>query len=135
MNEQYLFRGFYEDQNGTKKIIVNGKDYVGEWADGNVVEHHNGDLYIYYTEYLSFKVIPETVGQFTGLPDKNGVKIFEKDRLGRNGTCAEVIFQNGTFISVWEEEEIGYVQHEDTLYDDLFLQKCEVIGTIFDEVM
>lgn len=39
------------------------------------------------------EVIPETVGQFTGLTDKNGTRIFESDKTN----MGIVIFQNGSF--------------------------------------
>lgn len=84
-----------------REILFRGKDFLKEeWVYGDLVKTKNfvaikktnGD-YFHPTQ-----VSPNTVGQYTGLKDKDGKKIFEGDivTIGNN-LKAVVIWFNGSF--------------------------------------
>lgn len=86
-----------------------------EWVYGNYVYDSGIDRHFITMSLTNshklIQVIPETVGEFTGLPDKNGQEIYEDDKL-RNVYEEEVIvsFDEGKFIGVGDDIELGLLE-------------------------
>ena len=72
---EILFRGKPIDE----ETIIGNDFYYGD-----LCHYANGEVTIRQPETgYEIAVLPETVGQFTGFTDINGVKIFDGDKLGR----------------------------------------------------
>ena len=124
MNNRYIFRG-----------KGNPKYNDGEWYYGHLI-YDGSDYQIVDPEYGSCKrtVIPETVGQCTGLKDKNGKLIFEgdiiiTDKFNTPEIRYTIVYDKeiATFIGEYKK---GCVKHFTTFEGD---SNCfEVIGNIHD---
>lgn len=133
-----------------REILFRGKRKdTGEWVHGFYV----GDIGDGCHEICDIncitgsrvEVAPETVGQYTGLTDKNGTKIFEGDIIKthyanvKNADHVEkVVFHNGKFCGLYEKDVckmwsplpdgVKHLPQDKTPY----MEKCEVIGNIHD---
>ena len=142
-----------------REILFRGKTSDGEWIEG----FYSAEEYNPYSgevehipriqiigKCVSLGVIPETVGQYTGLTDKNGVRIFEGDILrgfeypfcsninGEFNYFAEIVwFDDSSAFGIYTfknpKSNVRGISEGNTDYLEYFnVDKWEVIGNIHD---
>ena len=133
-----------------REILFRGIDFLtGKWVQGDLLHISSGCI-IYHGSQTESEikentgaaiellineisvVKPKTIGQFTGLTDKNGVKIFEADVVKANFPYAKI------GVVEWDKKRGSlYVKPIDgfAAYDKGYkmnANKLEIIGNIHD---
>lgn len=121
MNREIKFRG---------KRVDNGEWVYGHYAHGDI---HTKPSFVdgANTEWWGYEVDPSTVGQFTGLKDKDGKDVYDGDMLEDQGKSIGVVEWNQDDCSF----SINWISSGLNLYESMYqddVKHFRKIGDIHD---
>lgn len=132
-NGEWICSGniFHLNENGGEYYIPNINTKCTTTHECNSIgEYGNISAIVCKNDTRLYKVNPETVGQFTGLTDKNGKKIFEGDivKVSHGGSTyyAKIEWDDGSFwVANHDIQMPSYISEVSKTY-------LEIIGNIHD---
>lgn len=116
----------------------------GEWLYGDLMHDNHDGCYVYPNDctglYTENKVDPDTVGQFTGMKDRHGKKVFEGDivevydftSVYASKYRGVVKMYRGSWCVEYEDTIFDMIAHPRLFFDDFADRKTEVIGNVYD---
>lgn len=142
--KEILFRGFHPCD-GPDTIVVDGEKVKGRWVEGYLWSKRIIGVTSPCGHLDEVVVLPSTVGQYSGLDDSDGRKVFEGDILKFRDEpndyewTGRIEFGNPNYGYTWGFQIVhlsGPEPNIDTLcWFDMEEGGAysEVIGTVFDE--
>lgn len=125
-----------------REILFRGKRVDnGEWVEGWLMNEHiipkeqeftvecRNPQYFVDTDKLElYEIIPSTIGQYTGLTDKNGKRIFEHD-IVRIAVCG--MYDN--YVISYDNENASFVVGDTSFsFWSYISTRIEIVGNIYD---
>ena len=131
---EILFRG--QTRRCGERVWMNGEKVPSNWVYGGIFPG-TGDFSVIYgankedftgADIAKHTVYSDSVGQFTGLTDASGVRIFEGDIVDILSECEElgvIAYEDGAFIVNASGFSLDFISNIDG-------EDVEVIGNIHD---
>lgn len=114
-----------------REIKFRGKDYKNKWRYGDLVQEKwgQGKAIMIKKNTTAWTVLEDTIGQFTGVKDKNGKEICE-------GDVATAGDKNIKYIVEWLDTGLKARQYNNKSYIGLeyWQDTLEVIGNVHENL-
>ena len=139
-----------------REILFRGKRKDnGEWVEGSLYESNDNRLYVIPKQtlwitksdgdtmrsvYGAHDIINSSIGQFTGLTDKNGIKVFEGDIIEEGYNNMADRWVTNRWIVKWNQIQMAWMCYSDerspypTRANVICTNKnvIKVVGNIYD---